>query len=81
MTASTMFQPLLAREIRATAQGLLVVLPDRDVLMPWSECSPRLAAASDSQRAEAHLSPSGYGIHWPLIDEDLAVGPLVAGCG
>ena len=81
MTASTMLQPLLAREIRATVQGLLVVLPDRDVFSPWSECSPRLAAASDSQRAEAHLSPSGYGIHWPLIDEDLAVGPLVAGWG
>ncbi len=81
MTASMMLQPLLAREIRATVQGLLVVLPDRDVLIPWSECSPRLAAASDSQRAEAHLSPSGYGIHWPLIDEDLAVAPLVAGWG
>ena len=22
-------------------------------------------------------SPSGYGIHWPLIDEDLAAGPLL----
>ena len=26
---------------------------------------------------QAELSPSGYGIHWPLIDEDLAVGPLL----
>ena len=23
------------------------------------------------------LSPAGYGIHWPLVDEDLAVGPLI----
>jgi hypothetical protein len=23
------------------------------------------------------MSPSGYGIHWPLLDEDLAIGPLL----
>jgi hypothetical protein len=29
------------------------------------------------ERNKAQLSPSGYRIHWPLIDEDLAVGPLI----
>jgi hypothetical protein len=29
------------------------------------------------ERNRAELSPSGCGIHWPLIDEDLAVGPLL----
>src|SRR5882724_1503768 len=38
---------------------------------------PRLTRASSIQRAYAELSPSGYGIHWPLIDEDLAVAPLL----
>ncbi|OYZ50723.1 MAG: hypothetical protein B7Y15_08625 [Bacteroidetes bacterium 24-39-8] len=23
------------------------------------------------------ISPSGYGIHWPLIDEDLAVDAIL----
>jgi hypothetical protein len=23
------------------------------------------------------VSPSGYGLHWPLIDEDLAITPLL----
>ena len=45
--------------------------------IPWEECSQRLAEANTSQRAVLDLSPSGYGIHWPLIDEDLAIDPLI----
>jgi hypothetical protein len=29
------------------------------------------------ERNRAELSPSGYGIHWPLIDKGLAAGPLL----
>ena len=47
------------------------------VSISWEQCSGRLALASPLERSRAILSPSGYGIHWPLIDEDLAVGPLV----
>lgn len=43
----------------------------------WEQCSPRLAKASAAQRARMEISPSGYGIHWPEIDEDLAITPLI----
>ena len=43
----------------------------------WSECSERLAQADREQRKQIEISPSGYGLHWPLIDEDLAVDPLL----
>lgn len=43
----------------------------------WSDCSPQLAQATPTQRACVDISPSGYGLHWPLIDEDLAVQPLL----
>ncbi|MDE3088974.1 MAG: DUF2442 domain-containing protein [Chloroflexota bacterium] len=43
----------------------------------WTKCSPRLARASLAQRKHFALSPSGYGIHWPEIDEDLAITPLL----
>jgi hypothetical protein len=33
--------------------------------------------ASGLERSRAELSPSGNGIHWPLVDEDLAAGPLL----
>jgi hypothetical protein len=40
--------------------------------------SKRLAQAADSARRQFGISPSGYGIHWSEIDEDLSVGGLIA---
>lgn len=45
--------------------------------LPWADCSPRLAKATPAQRKHFEVSPSGYGIHWPEIDEDLAITPLL----
>ena len=70
-------QPVLAISIEITTEALVVITETRAVSIPWAECSARLAQASPLERSRAELSPSGYGIHWPLIDEDLAVGPLV----
>jgi len=38
-----------------------------------SAISEKLANASDIARNKYEISPSGYGIHWPLIDEDLTI--------
>lgn len=70
-------EPVLAKAIEATPEALIVTLETGAVSIPWERCSERLAHASQAERDRAVLSPSGYGIHWPLIDEDLAVGPLV----
>ena len=53
------------------------MLGERRVRMPWEKCSSRLAAATQAERMRAELSPGGYGIHWPLIDEDLSVNGLL----
>jgi hypothetical protein len=74
-------KPIFAKSTRTTHEALIVELDGHTVAIPWTECSSRLASAGDTERAIAELSPSGYGIHWPLLDEDLAVGPLVAGHG
>jgi len=47
----------------------------------WLDCSPMLAAATQTQREYLEISPSGYGLHWPLIDEDLAITPLLEQAG
>ena len=39
--------------------------------------SRKLKNASDNERNFFVVSPSGYGIHWPLIDEDLSVNALL----
>jgi hypothetical protein len=70
--------PILAASIRVTPDALVIFTRDGGrVDIPWAQCSARLAAATASERKRAVLSPSGYGIHWPLLDEDLAVGPLI----
>lgn len=43
----------------------------------WADCSPRLVKATPAQRSRFEVSPSGYGIHWPEVDEDLAITPLL----
>jgi hypothetical protein len=41
------------------------------------QVSSKLTAANEMQRLFYKISPSGYGIHWPLIDEDLSVEQLL----
>ena len=42
-----------------------------------SELSERLAKATDDEKRDFCISPSGYGIHWPKIDEDISIQSLV----
>jgi hypothetical protein len=70
-------KPVLAKAIQTTPEALIVVLESGAVSISWEKCSERLAQASLAERLRAELSPAGYGIHWPLIDEDLAVGALL----
>jgi len=74
-------KPVLAKAIDTTPEALILILESGPVPIPWEKCSERLARASLLERSRAELSPSGYGIHWPLIDEDLAVGPLLKAAG
>ena len=70
-------EPITARGIEATQAALILEFEDRELRIPWQKCSAKLAAADDAQRRHAELSPGGYGIHWPLIDEDLSIAGLV----
>ena len=70
-------KPVLAKAIETTPDALILIMEDGSVSIPWEKCSERLAHASPIERDRAELSASGYGIRWPLIDEDLAVGPLL----
>ena len=45
----------------------------------WIDCSPRLARATLEQRKHLEVSPSGYGIHWPDIDEDISAEGMLYG--
>jgi hypothetical protein len=65
--------------IKAEHDKIIAELSDgRTVSIPiaWF---PRLMKATDSQRAKMEVSPGGYGIHWPEIDEDISVKAFVDG--
>lgn len=70
-------KPVLAKAIETTPDALILIMESGPVSIPWEQCSERLARASLLERNRAEHSPSGYSIHWPLIDENLAVGPLL----
>jgi hypothetical protein len=70
-------RPVLAKAIETTPEAMIIITEAESISIPWERCSERLARASLAERSRAELSPSGSGIHWPLIDEDLAVGPLL----
>lgn len=52
---------------------ILAIMSDgREASIPTAWFS-RLANATLKQLKNFELSPSGYGIHWPDIDEDISV--------
>jgi hypothetical protein len=70
-------EPTTATAIEAMPEGLRLLIGKRNVRIPWEKCSKRLASATEQERLYVELSPGGYGIHWPLIDEDLSVNGLL----
>jgi hypothetical protein len=68
---------ITATAIETTPRALVILFGKRRAEIPWEKCSGKLASATPAQRAHAELSPGGYGIHWPLLDEDLSVHGLV----
>lgn len=67
------------KNVRCTAEALIVELADgRTITVPLA-WYPRLLNAPDAQRRNWQIAGAGYGIHWPDIDEDLTVQGLLAG--
>lgn len=63
--------------IEIDSHQLTIKVDGRFYRLAWGACSPKLAAASMIERTYIDISPSGYGLHWPLLDEDLAIDPLL----
>jgi len=59
-------------------QDLICLKIDGTLLkLPLDKVSSKLALANDIQKNFFKISPSGYGIHWPLLDEDLSVDSML----
>ncbi len=65
--------------VEFTADCLSVSLMDgRTISVPLA-WYPRLLKATPHERAHWQIAGSGYGIHWPDIDEDLSTEGLLRG--
>jgi hypothetical protein len=56
---------------------MVLTVDNQTVRLPIHQTSSRLANASEAERKIYQVSPSGYGIHWPTIDEDLSIDGLL----
>ena len=63
--------------IRFEGGCLLITIDGRKKSFPLNQVSPVLENASDDERCSFEISPSGYGIHWPLLDEDISIDGLL----
>ena len=68
-----------AAGIRVTASHLIVALADGRTMTVPLRWFPRLAHGTARQRRSWRLIRRGIGIHWPELDEDIAVDDLLAG--
>jgi hypothetical protein len=58
-------------------EKLTLIVDGKKYTFPLAEISTRLTDASPDEREKYEISPAGYGIHWPLIDEDLSIDGLI----
>ena len=56
---------------------MILSVDEKTYQIPIAQASKRLAQATDIERKMYHISPSGYGIHWSAIDEDLTTKGLI----
>ena len=63
--------------VRVDANHLHLTVDGQKYRVSWADCSETLVKASPSQRRRIEVSPSGYGLSWPELDEDLALTPLL----
>ena len=54
-----------------------VNIDGKDLVFALKDVSPRLLVAGQAERETFEVSPSGYGIHWPMVDEDLSIDGLL----
>jgi len=56
----------------------LIIKVDNSILkVRITDASNKLAKASELDRNDYKVSPSGYGIHWNRLDEDLSINGLL----
>lgn len=65
------------QEISFDNNSMSLKIDGKSITILLDKISSKLKAADSMQRSFYKISPSGYGINWPLIDEDLSVEAML----
>ena len=65
------------KDIYFTGEHMILTIDGEEKRIRIKDVSVILDRASEKERQAYEISPSGYGIHWPLIDEDIAADGLL----
>ena len=65
------------QKITFSGSQMKLKVDGKEITVNLTKTSQKLLKASKKERETFKVSPSGYGIHWPLIDEDLSVDALL----
>lgn len=63
--------------IRFEENFLLMTVDGTDYRIDLREHSLELAARDERTKKNFKISPAGYGLHWPEIDEDLSIDAMI----
>lgn len=67
----------LVENVRCEAGKLSLIVDGKALEFPFEKISISFANATAEQLKNFEVSPSGYGIHWPLLDEDVSIDGLL----
>ena len=56
---------------------MVITVNNQTIKLKLTDISEKLANASEKERNDFKISPSGYGIHWQLLDEDLSINGML----
>ena len=65
------------KNIKIIGDKLIINIDDKEKTFRLKEISDKLFKATNFERNKFEISTSGYGIHWPLIDEDISIDGLL----
>jgi hypothetical protein len=65
------------KDLSFTETTMKITIDGKKHEFDLNKLSPRLKSSTHSDRHNYEISPSGYGIHWPTIDEDLSIDGLL----
>jgi hypothetical protein len=75
--AKRMIKVRTVQAIHFQKDRLILLMDEKEYRFNLADISPKLRKACKKERESYKISPSGYGIHWPLLDEDLSIEALI----